>query len=63
MEAVNVLVRVAVTVAVVTSTDVVVVVVVNDDLRVQHKDRIFSSVRPFYEQAVSDLYRSMHRSL
>ncbi len=27
------------------------------------KCRIFSRVRPFYEQAVSDLDRSMHRSL
>ncbi len=62
MEACNVLVRVAVTVVVVASTDVVVVVV-NGDLRVQHKDHIFSCVRPFYEQAVSNLDRYMHRSL
>jgi len=27
------------------------------------RGRIFSRVRPFYEQAVSDLDRSMHRSL
>ncbi len=27
------------------------------------EDHIFSCVRPFYEQAVSDLDRSMHRSL
>jgi len=29
----------------------------------ESRGRIFSSVRPFYERAVSDQDRSMHRSL
>jgi hypothetical protein len=29
----------------------------------QERGRIFSRVRPFYERAVSNLDRSMHRSL
>ncbi len=33
------------------------------DYVVLFRDRIFSRVRPFYERAVSELDRSMHRSL
>jgi hypothetical protein len=32
------------------------------ELKTQPRRRIFSRVRPFYEQAVSDLDRSMHKS-
>jgi len=35
----------------------------NRYLVVRFRGRIFSRVRPFYEQAMCDLDRSMHRSL